>query len=163
MASNLSLHSLFNSDELIGSNFDSQYRKLNIDLQSNIAKKFRAKSNQADYDPNKLKRNEQLVADQGAYMITPYNFSICDTTIWILDTENPVHICNSLQKLQVSRKFENDERFLNVGDGCQISIRTLRVVKLIFKSNSIILSDCHYYLSFLMNIISVGPFDQKWL
>ena len=80
MTSNLSFHSLFDSDELIGPNFDSQYQKLNIDLEPNLAKKFRVESSQADYDPNKLKRNEQLVADQSAYIIIPCNFSICDTT-----------------------------------------------------------------------------------
>ena len=41
-------------------------------------------------------------------------------------------------------------------DGSQISILALRVVKLVFKSNSIILSDYHCCPSFLMNIISVG-------
>ena len=117
MASNLLLHSLFDSDELIGSNFDSQYRKLNNDLEPNLAKKFRTESSLADYDLNRLKRNKQLVTDQDAYMITPYNFSICDTTTWVLDIESSIYICNSLQGLQVSKKFENDERFLNVGDG----------------------------------------------
>ena len=104
---------------------------------------------QADYDPNRLKRNEQLVADKDVYMITPYNFFICDTTIWVLNIENSVYICNSLQELQVSRKFKNDKRFLNVGDGSQVSIQTLGVVELIFKSNSVILSDYHYCLLFL--------------
>ena len=122
MASNLSLYSLFDSDELIRSNLDSQYQKLDVDLEPNLAKTFRTEPSQVDYDPNRLKRNEQLVASQGAYMITPYNFSICDTTIWILDIESPVHICNSLQRLQVSREFENDKRFLNVEDGSQVSI-----------------------------------------
>ena len=75
------LHSLFDSDELIELNFDSQYQKLNIALKPNLAKKSTAELSQADYDLNKLKRNEQLVADQGAYMIISYNFSICDTTI----------------------------------------------------------------------------------
>ena len=96
MASNLSFHSLFDSDELIGPNFDSEYQKLNIDLELNLAKKFRVESSQVDYDPNRLKRNEQLVADQSTYMIIPYNFFICDTTIWVLNTESSVHICNSL-------------------------------------------------------------------
>ena len=81
MTSNLSLHSLFDSNELIGPNFDSQYQKLNIDLKPNLAKKFRTESSQANYDPNRLKRNEQLVADQDAYMMILYNFSICNTTI----------------------------------------------------------------------------------
>ena len=57
MASDLSLDSLFDSDELIGPNFDSQYQKLYIGLESNLAKKFRVKSSQADNDPNRLKRN----------------------------------------------------------------------------------------------------------
>ena len=92
----MSLHSLFDSNELIEPSFDSQYQKLNIGLEPNLAKKFRTKSSQADYDPNRLKRNEQLVASQGAYMIIPYNFSICDTTTWVLDIESSVHICNSL-------------------------------------------------------------------
>ena len=73
-----------------------------------------------------------------------------------MDIESSVHIYNSLQGLQVSRKFENDERFLNIRDESQVSILTLGVIELIFKSYSIILSDCHYCLSFLMNIISVG-------
>ena len=89
-------------------------------------------------------------------MITPYNFSICDITTWVLDTESLVHICNLLQGLQVSRKFENDERFLNMRDGKQVLILTLGVIKLVFKFNSVILSDCYYCSSFLMKIISVG-------
>ena len=97
-----------------------------------------------------------MVASQGIYMITPCNFFIYKTTTWVLNTKSPIHICNSLQGLQVSRKFENDERFLNVKNESQISILTLEVVKLVFKSNSVILNDCHYYPSFLMNIISVG-------
>ena len=58
-------------------------------------------------DPNKPKnkRKKQTVTSQGTYMITPYNFSICDTTIQVLDTESPINICNSLQGLQVSKKF----------------------------------------------------------
>ena len=110
MASNLSLHPLFDSDKLIGPNFNSQYQKLNIGLEPNLAKKFRTESSQAD-KPNELKRNEQLVADQSTYIITPCNFSICDTTTWILDTGSPIYIYNSLQGLQVSKKFENDKKF----------------------------------------------------
>ena len=89
-------------------------------------------------------------------MIIPYNFYICVTTTWVLDIESPFHICNSLQGLQINRKFENDERFLNVGDGSQVSILILRVFELVSKSNSIIFSDYHYYPSFLMNIIFIG-------
>ena len=58
----MSLHSLFDNDELIRSNFDSQYQKLNIDVEPDLTKKFKAKSSQVDYDLNRLKRNEQLVA-----------------------------------------------------------------------------------------------------
>ena len=58
MASNLSLHSLLNNNELIGSNFDSQCQKWNIGLVPNLAKKFKTELSQAYYDPNMLKRNE---------------------------------------------------------------------------------------------------------
>ena len=107
---------MFNSDELIEPNFDSQYQKLNTNFEPNLAEKSQAESHQADYDLNRLKRNEQLITGQGAYMITSCNFFTCDTTTWVLDIECPVYICNSLQGLQVSRKFENGQRFLNVGD-----------------------------------------------
>ena len=92
---------------------------MNIDLEPNLAKKFKSELSQADYDPSRLKRNEQLIASQDVYMITLYNFSICDTTTWVLDTESSVHICNSLQGLQVSRKFMNSESFLNMRDGAK--------------------------------------------
>ena len=72
-------------------------------------------------------------------MIIPYNFSICDSTIWVLDTKSPFNICNLLQSLQVSRIFEEGKRFLNIGDG-----------------NIIVLSKCHFCPSDLLNIISIG-------
>ena len=79
-------------------------------------------------------------------MITSYDFSICDTTIWILDIESP---CKLLQRLQINRKFENSKRFLNVRDGSYISILILGIFKPIFNSNNIILSDSHYCLMIL--------------
>ena len=54
---------------------------------------------------SKNKRKRQVVASQGIYMIIPYNFSVCNTTIRVLDTRSPINICNLLQKLQVSKKF----------------------------------------------------------
>ena len=89
-------------------------------------------------------------------MIIPYNFSIYDYTTWVLDIESSFNLCNSLQSLQVSRRFEEDERFLNIEDGRPVSVLALGIVKLIFKSNVIVLSECHFYPSFLLNIISVG-------
>ena len=89
-------------------------------------------------------------------MITPCNFFICDTTAWVLDTGNPYHICNSMQGLQVSRRFDDSERFLNVGDGSKVSVPALGIMNLVINSHNVILSECHYYPSFLLNIISVG-------
>ena len=63
-------------------------------------------------------------------MITPCSFSVCDKTNFVLDTGSPVHICNSLQGLQVSQRFEDGERFLNVGDGSHVSVLALGIVKL---------------------------------
>ena len=76
-------------------------------------------------------------------MITPYNFSIWDTTIWVFDTESPINICNSLQ-------------LLNVGDGSLVPVLALRIIQLIFEFRIVMLDKCHYYPSFMMNIISVG-------
>ena len=45
---------------------------------------------------------------------------------------------------------------MNVGDGRSISVLTLRIIKLVFESHYIILNECHYYHSFLLNVISVG-------
>ena len=89
-------------------------------------------------------------------MITPCSFSICDTTNWVLDTGSPIHICNSLQGLRISRRFKEGERFLNVGDGSRVPVLALGVMELCFESCKILLSDCHFCPSFLLNIISVG-------
>ena len=89
-------------------------------------------------------------------MITPYNFSLIDTMIWVLDIRNPIHICNSLQDLQVSGRFGEDERFLNIGDGRLVSILALGIIKLVFESHYIILNECHYCPNFLLNIIFIG-------
>ena len=52
----------------------------------------------ATFDPNrpKNKRKKQVVSSQDIYMITPCNFSVCDTTTSVLDTESLINICNSL-------------------------------------------------------------------
>ena len=74
--------------------------------------------------------------------------------------ESSVYICNSLHGLQIGRKFKNDDRFLNVGDESQVPVLALGTLKLFFKNNSGILSDCHYCPSFMMNIISIGLLAQ---
>ena len=101
-------------------------------------------------DPNRPKKM------QGNYMITSCNFSICDTTAWVLDTESPYHICNSMQGLQVSRRIDEGKRFLNVGDGSKVPVLALEIMNLIINSQNVILSECHYCPSFLLKIISVG-------
>ena len=51
---------------------------------------------QASLDPNRPRKAKQHGAAQGIYMINPYNFSICDTADWVLDTGSPIHIYNLL-------------------------------------------------------------------
>ena len=75
---------------------------------------------------------------------------------WILDTDSPINIGNSLQELQVSRRFEDDKRFLNVRDERSIPVLPLGIIKLVFKSQYIVLNECHYCLRFLWNVIFVG-------
>ena len=89
-------------------------------------------------------------------MITPCSFSICDITNWVLDTRSLIHICNSLQGLRISRRFKEGERFLNMGDGSRVPVLALGVVELFFESRKILLSECHFCPSFLLNVISVG-------
>ena len=89
-------------------------------------------------------------------MMNPCNFSQCDISNWVLDTGSPTHICNSLQGLQVRQRFKNGERFLNVGDGSSVPVLALGVVELFLETFSVVLSDCHYCPSFLLNVISVG-------
>ena len=53
----------------------------------------------ATLDPNRPnnKRKKEVVASQGTYMIAFSNFSVCDTTTWILNTESLINICNSFK------------------------------------------------------------------
>ena len=101
------------------------------------------------------KRNQQRITGQSTYMITLYNFSIYDTTTWILDIESSIHICNSLQKLQVSREFKKSEWFLNVGDGRAIPVLAIEKIQFALNSNAIILNDYYYCPSFLINVIFI--------
>ena len=74
-------------------------------------------------------------------MIISCNFFICDNQTWVLDIESPFNICNSLQGLQVTRRFEDNERFLNVGDGRSVLVLALGVLKIVFNRKVIILND----------------------
>ena len=75
---------------------------------------------------------------------------------WVLDTNSSIHICNSLQGLQIIKRLGDGERFLNVRDEKSVLVLTLGIIKLVFESQYIVLNEHHYYLSFLLNIISVG-------
>ena len=66
-----------------------------------------------------------------------------------------------LQGFQVSRRFEDNERFLNIRDRRSVSVLALEIIKLVFDSHSIILSDYHFCHSFLLNIIFVGLLAKK--
>ena len=75
---------------------------------------------------------------------------------WVLDIDSPINICNSLQDLQINKRFEDGERFLNIKDGRSVSILALRIIKLTFESHFIVLNDYNYCPNFLLNIISIG-------
>ena len=111
----------------------------------------------ATLDPNtRRKKKQQGVARQDTYVITPCSFFVCDTTNWILDIESLIDIYNFLQGLQISRRFKDDKRFLNVGDESHVPVQTLGFMELFFESCNVLRSECHYYPTFLLNIISVG-------
>ena len=69
-------------------------------------------------------------------MIILCDFSIYDTTAWVLDIES---LCKLLQRLLISRKIENSKRFLNVGDGSYVPTLVSKIIEPIFNSNNIIL------------------------
>ena len=55
---------------------------------------------------------------------------------------------------------------MNVGDGSLAPVLTLETMQLVFESSSIMLDECHYCPSFLMNVISIGllaKLDFKFL
>ena len=86
-------------------------------------------------------------------MIKSCNFS---TTNWVLDTGSSIHVCNSLQGLQVSRRFDDGEQFLSIRNGNRVPVLAIGVLSLVFESCTVELVDCHYCPSFIMCIISVG-------
>ena len=94
-------------------------------------------------------------------MITLCNFSIYDSTNWILDTGSPVNIFNSLKGLQVRRRFKNSKRFLSIRDGRSIPVQALGVIEFVFESRVVVLNDCHFCPSFILNVISVGQLAKE--
>ena len=52
--------------------------------------------------------------------------------------------------------LEMEVLFQNIIDGSLVPVLTLEIVQLVFNSGIIILNDCYYYSSFLMNVISVS-------
>ena len=83
-----------------------------------------------------------------------------------MDTESLINIYNSLQGLQISRKFREGEQFLNVENGSLVPVLALEAMQFIFESSSIMIDKCHYHSSFIMNVIFVGllaKLDFKFL
>ena len=83
-------------------------------------------------------------------MITLCNFSVFDIITWVLDIGSPINIYNSLQDLQVNRRFRDGERFLNVRDRRSVSVLALGIIKFVFESQYIVLNECHYCLNFFL-------------
>ena len=45
---------------------------------------------------------------------------------------------------------------MNIEDERSVSILFLEIIKLVFNSDIVVLSDCHFCASFLFNVISIG-------
>ena len=45
---------------------------------------------------------------------------------------------------------------MNMGDGSPVLVLALGVVKLFIEFYNVILSECHYFPKFLLNVISIG-------
>ena len=61
-----------------------------------------------------------------------------------------------MQGLQVRRRFNNNERFLIVRNGRSVPVQALGVIEFVFESRVVMLDDCHYCPSFMLNVIFVG-------
>ena len=88
-------------------------------------------------------------------MIKPCNFSICDTTNWVWNTDSPIHICNRCRDYKSAEGSRMGVVF-DRRDENRVPILTIGVLSLVFDSSTVELIDCHYCPSYIMSIISVG-------
>ena len=73
-----------------------------------------------------------------------------------MDIKSLLNIYNLLQGLQVRRRFKNNKIFLIVGDERLVPIQALGVIEFISEFGVVVLNDCHFCPTFMMNVISVS-------
>jgi hypothetical protein len=72
---------------------------------------------------------------------------------WCVDSGSTNHVCNSLQGLQVTRRLDEGEMYLTLGDGTKVPVHSIGIVKLCFNSKFLILSNCLYVPNIRRNLI----------
>jgi hypothetical protein len=77
------------------------------------------------------------------------------TGTWCVDSGSTNHVCNSLQGFQETRKLNEGEMSVTLGDGTRVSVHSIGIVELYFNSRVLILTDCLYVPEIRRNLISV--------
>lgn len=80
---------------------------------------------------------------------------------WWLDTGATIHITNSLREFRSSRKPNERELMVNMGNGVKVRVEHVGVVRLPLSSGHVLeLRDVAYVPSIRRNLISVSVLDQ---
>jgi hypothetical protein len=82
------------------------------------------------------------------------------TCSWYVDSRSTNHMCNLLQRFQVTRQLNEGEMYLTMGDGTRIPVNSVGIMRLYFNSRVLILSDCLDVPNICMNLISVTFFGK---
>ncbi|ONK56286.1 uncharacterized protein A4U43_C10F6140 [Asparagus officinalis] len=84
------------------------------------------------------------------------SFIVDTSSTWCLDSGATHHICNSLQRFQVSRQLEEGKISLSLGSEAKVLTVAVGVIRLCFQNNNVlILNNALYVPSIRRNLISV--------
>jgi transposase InsO family protein len=72
-----------------------------------------------------------------------------------VDSGSTNHVCNSLQGFQETRRLNEGEMYLTLGDGTRVPVHSIGIMKLYFNSKVLILTDCLHVPNIRRNLISV--------
>ena len=100
-------------------------------------------------------------SSSGIYVIE-VNVFTSDNNTWVFDTGCGAHICNNVQALSNSRRLEQGEVELRVGNGAKVPALAVGTCSLTLPSGLILeLNNCYFVPSITKNIISIPVLDNE--